>query len=103
MLKEEFIKLMEFVPSQKEYLEVEDEYNRSDLTKQTFCENLKKDGYTKKASARMAMEIAHLEDEVRSLKHIIAIKDNEQKNLKERLSDVHNMAINIMRQTQVYE
>ena len=96
MLKEEFIKLMDFVPSQKEYLEVDDEYNRSDLDKQTFCKNLK-------ASARMAMEIAHLEDEVRSLKHIIAIKDNEQKNLKERLSDVHNMAINIMRQTQVYE
>lgn len=103
MLKEEFIKLMEFVPSQKEYLEVDDEYNRSDLTKQTFCKNLKKDGYIKKASARMAMEIAHLEDEVRSLKHIIAIKDNEQKKLKESLNDVRNMAINITRLTQIYE
>lgn len=103
MLKEEFIKLMDFVPSQKEYLEVDDEYNRSDLDKQTFCENLKKDGYAKKASARMAMEIAHLEDEVRSLKHIIAIKDNEQKKLKESLNDVRNMAINITRLTQIYE
>ena len=51
----------------------------------------------------MAMEIAHLEDEVRSLKHIIATKDGENRILKERLDDVHNMAINIMRQTQIYE
>jgi hypothetical protein len=103
MLKEEFIKLTGFCPSETEYLEIDADYNKSDMDKKEFCENLLKNGYIRKASTRMAMEIAHLEDEVRSLKHIIAIKDNEQKKLKESLNDVRNMAINITRLTQVYE
>jgi hypothetical protein len=97
MLKEEFIKLVGFSVTDEEYLEVEAEYNKSDIDKQTFCKKLLKDGYRMKATTRMVQKIRSLEAKVKAYEKRSDILHDEKMDKNEELDIMADMYQGILK------
>lgn len=86
MLKEEFIKLAGFWPSNEIYQEVNADYEASNLDKKEFVANLLQKNFVRDASKEMALKITEFEDDIMKVKGNLATKLQTIKNLTEKIS-----------------
>ena len=98
MLISEFIDRTGFRPTEDYYhTEIEPEYNRSNLDKDAFCKQWKKEGGIQKAYDAMSKQAANeycnvlsLENEVKKLREM---NENQAKVIRDERERVHNLEI----------
>ncbi len=92
MLLEEFVNISGFAPSDQEYMKLQAEYEKSDMNKQDWIAEWKKNGGVLEASKAMRTELYDQSEKIKLLEYQLKQRKEEIKQAKEqRESDLNTL------------